>query len=87
MKKRKTKQQKVIDKTFEHVYSLLTIAESAVICSVADRFHIHHLLLDMIPTVETVLNGNGFTRTDEVTQRIKSVDEMVAPASNLECFK
>ena len=87
MKKRKTNQQKIIDTTFQHVYSLLTIAESASICSVADRFHIHHLLLDMIPSVETVLNGNGFTRTKDVTKQIRITAEKLAPASGLECFR
>ena len=86
MKKRKTKQQRVIDKTFEHVYSLLTTAESAINEPVADRFLIHHLLLEMIPMVQTVLNGNGFTRTDKVIKTIKEVAEKVAPASIAGCY-
>ena len=86
MKKRKTKQQKVIDKTFENVYSLLTIAESAINEPVADRFHIHHCLLDMIPTVEMVLNGNGFTGTKDVIKQIRIIAEKVVPASDLKCY-
>ena len=86
MKKRKTKQQKVIDKTFENVFSLLTTAESAINEPVADRFYIHHCLLEMIPSVETILNGNGFTETDLVIKRIKEVAEIVAPASRLDAY-
>lgn len=84
--KRKTKQQKVIDETFEHVYSLLTTAERLINKPAEFRFQVHHKLLDMIPVVETILDANGFTRTDEVTQRIKEVAEMVAPASDAGCY-
>ena len=86
--KRKTKQQKVIDETFEHVYSLLTTAQrKEIIYGPAEfRFPIHHKLLDMIPMVETVLNGNGFTQTDEVIQQIKKVAEKVAPASDVAAY-
>jgi len=81
--KRKTKQQKVIDETFEHVYS----QRKEIIYGPAEfRFPIHHKLLDMIPMVETVLNGNGFTRTDEVIQQIKKVAEKVAPASDVAAY-
>ena len=79
MKKRRTKQQKVIDQTFEHIQKLLTTAQKAVNEPTGDRYLIHHKLLEMIPMVTFVLNGNGFTKTDGVIERIKEVAEMVAP--------
>lgn len=85
-KTRKTKQQKVIDETFENVFFILKTAESALNEPVADRFHIHHYLLDMVPMVETILNGNGFTRTDDVIKRIRKVAEIVAPASHVAAY-
>ena len=88
MKKRKTKEQKVIDMTFKHVDKLLTTAEKAITVSpVEDRYHIHHCLIEMIPTVEYVLNGYGYTKTKDVVNRIKIIAEKVAPASDLECFR
>jgi len=87
MKKRKTKQQKVIDKTFEHIHSLLTTAEQIINGPVELRFPIHHMLLELIPTTELILNVNGFTRTDEVIKNIKKVAEMVAPASDVVAYQ
>lgn len=86
MKKRKTKEQKIIDKTFEHVDSLLTTAQQIINGPAEFRFQIHHMLLDMIPMVEIVLDANGFTRTDEITKRIKEVAEMVAPADHMAAY-
>ena len=87
MKKRKTKQQKVIDKTFEHINNLLTTAEKSItVSSVADRFWIHHCLLEMIPSVEMVLDGNGYIKTKDIVNQIKIIAEKVAPASDLECY-
>ena len=47
-KKRKTKQQKVIDKTFEHVNGLLSTAQKAINEPIEDRYFIHHKLLELI---------------------------------------
>ena len=79
MKKRRTKQQKVIDQTFELIQKLLTTAQKAIHEPTGDRYLIHHKLLEMIPIVTLVLNGNGFTQTDKITQTIRDVAEIVAP--------
>lgn len=79
MKKRRTKQQITIDKTFEHIQKLLTTAQKAINNPIEDRYMIHHKLLEMIPMVTLVLYGNGFTQTDSVIERIKEVAELVAP--------
>jgi len=79
MKKRRTKQQIVIDKTFEHIQGLLSTAQKAIYNPVEDRYMIHHKLLEMIPMVTLVLNGNGYTQTDKITQTIREVAEIVAP--------
>ncbi len=85
--KRKTKQQKVIDKTFEHVFSLLTTAQQIIGKPAEFRYPIHHMLLDLIPTTETILNANGFSRTGEVIKRIKEVAEMVAPSDDVVAYQ
>lgn len=86
MKKRKTKQQKVIDKTSKIVYDLLTTAENIPEMNVDQKWLIHHLLISLIPTVETIFDANGFSRTDEVIRRIKEVAELVAPASHVAAY-
>ena len=82
-KKRKTKQQKAIDKTFVIIHDLLETAQKAIHEPAGDRYVIHHSLLELIPTVETVLNNNGFTQTELVLKRIKEVAELVVPSDNL----
>jgi len=89
MKKRKTKRQKVIDRTLKHVDNLLKTARKATCgnTTVEDRFYMHHCLLDMVSSVGIILNGYGFPETDGVIKRIKEVAEKVAPVSGLECFR
>jgi len=89
MKKKKTKEQKIIDRTLKHVNKILKTAGKATCgnTTVEDRFHMHHCLLEMVSSVGIILNGYSFTETDGVIKRIKEVAEKVAPASDLECFR
>lgn len=82
----KTKQQKVIDKTSKIVYDVLTIAENLPEMNVDQKWLIHHILLSLIPTVETIFDVNGFSQTDKVIERIKNTAELVAPASRVDAY-
>lgn len=88
MKKKKTKEQKVIDRTLKHVNKILKTVGKATCgnTTVEDRFYMHHCLLDMVSSVGIILNGYGFSKTDGVIKRIKEVAEKVAPTSGLECY-
>lgn len=82
----KTKQQKVIDKTFKIVYDVLTIAENLPEMNVDQKWLIHHILLSLIPTVETIFDANGFSQTDKVIERIKNTAEIVSPATHVAAY-
>ena len=84
---KKTKQQKVIDKTFKIVYDVLTIAENLPEMNVDQKWLIHHILLSLIPTVETIFDVNGFSQTDKVIERIKNTAELVAPADHVAAYR
>ena len=83
----KTKQQKVIDKTFKIVYDVLTIAENLPEMNVDQKWLIHHILLSLIPTVETIFDANGFSQTDKVIERIKNTAEIVSPAAHVAAYR
>ena len=83
---KKTKQQKVIDKTFKIVYDVLTIAENLPEMNVDQKWLIHHILLSLIPTVKTIFDVNGFSQTDKVIERIKNTAELVAPTSHVAAY-
>ena len=82
----KTKQQKVIDKTFKIVHDVLTIAENLPEMNVDQKWLIHHILLSLIPTVETIFDANGFSQTDKVIERIKNTAEIVASADRVAAY-
>ena len=82
----KTKQQKVIDKTFKIVDDLLITVENMPEMNVDQKWLIHHLLISLIPTVETIFDANGFSQTDKVIERIKNTAELVAPASHVTAY-
>jgi len=68
------------------VYDLLTKVENIREIPTEEKWQVHHDLLSVIPMVETMLNVNGFGRTDKIIERIKAVAETVSPASNLVCY-
>ena len=86
MKKRKTKSQKTIDETFQIVHDLLTLVKNFKEITADEKWLIHHLLISLIPTVQSILDANGFSKTDKVIERIKDAAEIVAPASHVAAY-
>ena len=86
MKKRKNKSQKTIDETFEIVYNLLTLVKNFKEITATEKWLVRHLLISLIPTVQTILDANGFSKTDKVIERIKDAAEIVAPTSHVVAY-
>ena len=85
MKKSTKKQDRVIKKCMALLTKMVKIAKEYRDLSVGDRYRIHHMLLDVIPKTEFVLNANNFEYTDEVTATIKDVAEHIIPRAD--CYQ
>lgn len=86
MKKRKKSSQKTIDETFEIVDDLLTLVKNFKEINADEKWLVHHLLISLVPKVQTILDGNGFNQTDKIIERIKNAAETVAPASHVAAY-
>ena len=86
MKKRKNKSQKTIDETFQTVFDVLSTVENLPEMNADQKWLIHHLLISLVPKVQTILDGNGFNQTDKIIERIKAAAETVAPASHVAAY-
>ena len=86
MKKTKNKSQKTIDETFEIVDDLLTLVKNFKEITADEKWTVHHMLISLIPTVQSILDRNGFSKTDRVIERIKAAAEIVAPASRVVAY-
>ena len=86
MKKTKTKSQKTIDETFEIMDDLLTLVKNFKEITADEKWLVHHMLISLIPTVQSILDRNGFSKTDRVIERIKNAAETVAPASHVAAY-
>ena len=86
MEKTKTKSEKTIDQTFQTVLDVLSTVENLPEMNVDQKWLIHHLLISLVPKVQTILDGNGFNQTDKVIERIKNAAEIVAPASHVVAY-
>ena len=86
MEKTKTKPQNTIDQTFQTVLDVLSTVENLPEMNADQKWLIHHLLISLVPKVQTILDGNGFNQTDKVIERIKNAAEIVAPASHVVAY-
>ena len=86
MEKRMTKSQTTINETFQTVFDVLSTVENLPEMNADQKWLIHHLLISLIPTVQSILDGNGFSKTDKVIERIKNAAEIVAPASHVAAY-
>ena len=86
MEKTKTKSEKTIDQTFQTVLDVLSTVENLPEMNADQKWLIHHLLISLVPKVQTILDGNGFNQTDKVIERIKNAAEIVAPASHVVAY-
>lgn len=86
MEKRMIKSQTTIDETFEIVDDLLTLVKNFKEITADEKWLVHHMLISLIPTVQSILDGNGFSKTDRVIERIKDAAEIVAPASHVAAY-
>ena len=78
--------KKTIDQTFQTVLDVLSSVENLPEMNVDQKWLIHHLLISLVPKVQTILDGNGFNQTDKVIERIKNAAELVAPASRVVAY-
>jgi len=67
------------------ITKIVKIAKGYKNLNTADRYHIHHMLLDLIPSTEFVLNANGYEYTNEVTETIKDVADHIIPRAD--CYQ
>ena len=86
MEKIKTKSQKTIDETFQTVLDVLSTVENLPEMNADQKWLIHHLLISLVPKVQTILDGHGFNQTDKIIERIKDAAETVAPASHVAAY-
>ena len=86
MKKRNNKSQNTIDETFEIVDDLLTLVKNFKEITADEKWLVHHMLISLIPTVQSILDRNGFSKTDRVIEIIKNAAEIVAPASHVAAY-
>jgi len=86
MEKTKTKSQKTIDETFEIMDDLLALVKNFKEITADEKWLVHHMLISLIPTVQSILDRNGFSQTDRVIERIKNAAEIVAPASHVAAY-
>ena len=86
MKKRKKSSQKTIDETFEIVDDLLTLVKNFKEIPADEKWLVHHMLISLIPTVQSILDRNEFSKTDKIIERIKDAAEIVAPASHVAAY-
>ena len=75
-----------IDETLQTVLDVLSTVENLPEMDVDQKWLIHHLLISLIPTVETIFDANGFSKTDKVIERLKDAAEIVAPASRVVAY-
>ena len=78
--------KKTIDETLQTVLDVLSTVENLPEMDVDQKWLIHHLLISLIPTVETIFDANGFSKTDKVIERLKDAAEIVAPASRVVAY-
>lgn len=67
------------------IHKMVSIAKNYKDLDMLERYQIHHMLLDVIPETEIILNANGFEYTDEVTKTIRDVADHIIPKGD--CYQ